>query len=486
MRTFIIAFFLFLFLALNSRLCAQLSKADTMSLVKTASIILKPELHYRYNLHSDYATQTVVKRTNNFNNTIIPSDTMELKQKLKNNLSDATVCFKLYNLYKNIYNYKSSRFYLHKSIFWFQEILKTNPLDSAAVMNLSILYSEDHDYDGMKAAYKILAQVLSEKEQPYTMLCMLYMSKPDSVDYFLSQYNQKIKDSYKKMVLVATVKALQNAIHVNPKDSTNFRNKDYTAFTDWTIIEGIYKENKNKPEYQLVYHSIKTYLIGIQFTIFGSEVLKRYESDLKELEAYYLDCIKSKVYTNKLLPYLSLSAVYTFQKKYDLALSAHDKAYKWMKEYRVTDQNESEEIIDSYLKLFDLAHRYKEGADFIKKLIHENEYNLYYRKVYIYFLYQSEFSNEINIQASKIDFYNHADLYPQLVYAYEALKNHHYDAMYKELTNAYAKNSSAPEVFAFMAVLNILHGNYPEAKKNIADIKPSMPSMAEKLSQFMK
>ena len=315
---------------------------------------------------------------------------------------------------------------------------------------------------------------------------MLYLPLPDSVDYFLTQYDKKTKDDYKKMLMIATVRSLQNIVFYEKKDTSIYKSKHYTDFTDWKKIESIYAPNKGKLEYDLIYQSIKTYLILFQSAIVDKELVVKYSKELTELEKYYLDMIKDKKCKNKLVPYLSLSSIYFFQKQYDKAVVMHHKALDFAKKYEVLKLKDSEELIGSYIGLLEVSKKYKEGIALLKELIAENEYNVFYRKAYVYFLYESGYSDEIKKQTAQIVKYKPNDAYPYLVNAYEEVKKNDLNKMFEELKTAYAKDPSAPEIFGLIAVMNIVKGDKKEALKNLSYIEEAMPETAEKIRKFIK
>lgn len=481
-----LALFLLCFEITNVAL-AQLSDAEKDELIKVSSRILKPKFNYQYNIVSSFVKQDVKERTASFFMVLNPNDTLEWKNKLKNDTSDASLCFNLYLLYHSINKFNSAKFYLHKSIYFYTKKLEYNPTDTIAALKLVTLYSSSNDFEGTKMAYKILAEKSDNKEFPYMMLSMIYMSKPDSMEYYIKEYDLKTKEDYKKMLVYTLLRSLQFVISYDEKDSLNIINKHYKKLSDWEKADMLYENNKSNFRYELIYNAIRTYAIVLQASIVSESVLPKYDKELAEIEKYCLSFIKNKKYPNKIIPYLTLSAIYTIQKKYDKALSIHKTLYDHIRKYNITDTKESEEIVSSYIGLFEMAKKYKEGAALTKSFVDSNVYKIDFRKAYIYFMYKSAGdSKEIQAQAEKVAIYNPGDIYPQLVYAYEALNKKEYEKTFGFLKDAYAKNSSEPEIFAFMAVLYILKGHPAEAEKSLSEIESLMPETVAELRKFIK
>jgi hypothetical protein len=487
MKKYLALLLLFVCSGIGNVTTAQLSDEEREELIKVSARILKPDFNYQYNIVSSFVKQNVKERTGSFFMSLNPNDTLEWKKKLKNDTSDAPICFNLFLLYKSINKFNSAKFYLHKSLYLYEQKLKYNPTDTLAALKLAVLYSSNNDFEGAKRVYKILAKESDNKEFPYMMLSMMYMSRPDSMEYYIKEFDLKAKDDYKKMLVYTLLRTLQFAINYDEKDSTIVINKHYKELSDWGKADALYEKNKSNFKYELIYNAVRTYSIILQASIVSESVLPKYEKELSEIEKYYLDFIKDKQYTNKTIPYLSLSAIYTIQKKYDKALNMQKALYDHIRKYNITDTKESEEIISSYIGLFEMAKKYKEGAAYTRSLVDSNVYHIDFRKAYIYFLYKSGGdSKEILAQAAKISTYDPSDIYPQLVYAYESLSKKEYEKMFGFLKDAYSKNSSKPEIFAFMAVLSIINGKKADAEKSLSQIESLMPETAEKLRKFIK
>ncbi len=480
---FILLFFCF---EMNNIVIAQLADADREELIKVSNRILKPNFSYQYNVFSNFVKQNIKERKGSFFIALNPKDTLEWKKKLKNDTSDAPICFNLYLLYKSINKFSSAKFYLHKSLYLYNEKLRYNPVDTVAALRLAVLHSSNNDFEGAKSAYQILAKESNNKELPYMMLSMMHMTDIDSMNYYINELDHRTPDDYKKMFLYTLLKSLQFAINYNESDSVAYKTKNYKELSDWKKGDAIYEKNKENFKYELMYNAMRTYAIILQSTIVSESILIRYEPELVEMEKYYLEFIKDKKYKNKTIPYLSLSAIYTVQKKYDKALVIHKTLYEHIKKYEITDSKESDDILSSYVGLFELAKKYKEGAAFTKTLVDSNVYNVNYRKAYIYYLYKSENIVEVPNQTSKLSFYDPTDIYPQLVDTYEAIKKHEYDKALEFLKAAYAKNPSEPEIFAFMAVLNIIDGNKADANKYLSNIEGQMPETVKDIRKYIK
>jgi tetratricopeptide (TPR) repeat protein len=481
LRILLISFQLILFYPVT----AQNNTKDT-GIVSSAIKFLRPEFKYQYNVYSNFFKQDIKLRTSHPLGKINPADTLELKKKLKNDTSDATTCMLLYDLYKKMNDEKSTRFYLYKALYWNTEKLKANPYDSTSALNLAILRLTDNDIEGAREAYKILARNVNEKETAYLMLGMLYVSEVDSMKYYMKEFDQKTEDDYKKMILWLSVTCMQKIYDYNPKDSLLYKSKNYTELTDWAKIEALYSKSKSNFKSQLAYNAAKTFLIVMQAAMVNSNLFYKDEKEIKRQEAYYLDIIKDRRYLNKLVPYFSLSAIYVYQGKYEKALEMHLLALTIVRKYQIADYKEEEEILNSCVGIFAVSERYNEGADFTQNLIGVDPYNLFYKKAYIYFLYESGYSPDIEVQTLEIKKNNPKDPYPYLIQAIEALKRKNYDTMYNALSTAYSMDPSRPEVFGLMAVLSIQKGEFNEAKKYLSYIEEAMPMTVAGVRKYIK
>lgn len=176
MRKYILFISFILCVELPNLAFGQLSDLEREELIKSSVRILKPKFSYQYNVFSNFVNQNIKERKGSFFQTLNPKDTLEWKKKLKNDTSDAPICFNLYLLYKSINKFNSAKFYLHKSLYLYNEKLKYNPVDTAVALKLAVLYSANNDFDGAKASYKILAERCNNREFPYMMLSMMYIS----------------------------------------------------------------------------------------------------------------------------------------------------------------------------------------------------------------------------------------------------------------------------------------------------------------------
>src|SRR5690606_1683576 len=128
---------------------------------------------------------------------------------------------------------------------------------------------------------------VKDKAYPSLMLSMLYMSIPDSLNYFFNQYNKDSKNDYNKMLLLTMIHSFKFLYNYNPEDSLVYISKNYKELGSWELVDKIYQKNKNRSSYTLMYQSLRTYLIILQGTVVSPTIAAKYKDELVELENYY-------------------------------------------------------------------------------------------------------------------------------------------------------------------------------------------------------